>query len=324
MSESTALSWGSWSFTANNSYTDTSSTHDSQDSSLSTATSTGINSSVKEHRRRYEISQKLDILQFVDAFGPTAASKVYKINRNVLSKWKSKRLTLEAFRASNSFSMKELKHRKNVGGAGRPNFISKELEAHVVKFVDDRQRDELVVTIDLLIAESRLFDSRFLNVERKKLSRYIWKVLHRNNIVRRRRTHVAQLTRIELSVMEDWLDEVRLMMESDSVSYDRVANFDETSVAFGLSTETTICKKGVREVSIRSAVSKQRCTAMLGVTTMGHKFPPFLIFRGKTNAKVHKEVRGMQKEMLENGESVRMDVQEKGWMDEAVMLPWID
>jgi DDE superfamily endonuclease len=107
--------------------------------------------------------------------------------------------------------------------------------------------------------------------------------------------------------------------------YSRVANFDETNVAFGQVANTTISPVGVRQVSIRSSAvngSSHRCSVMLGVSTTGHKFPPFVIFQGKPGKIVQDECTMIQRFASEDGLNIHLTVQNKGWMDSQVMLEW--
>jgi hypothetical protein len=62
---------------------------------------------------------------------------------------------------------------------------------------------------------------------------------------------------------------------------------------------------------------------LLGVSLAGEKLPPFIVFSGKRNGRVIREVTG---NVVSRGypDEVIMSVQPKAWVDEEVMLEWIE
>jgi DDE superfamily endonuclease len=61
---------------------------------------------------------------------------------------------------------------------------------------------------------------------------------------------------------------------------------------------------------------------MLGASMPGKKLPPFLIFRGENEQTGHIKQEIARKE--ECPEEMEYGVQERAWMDEALMLEWIN
>jgi hypothetical protein len=71
-------------------------------------------------------------------------------------------------------------------------------------------------------------------------------------------------------------------------------------------------KKGDKNVTVRtSGNEKQRCMVMLCITADGRKLPPYIVFKRKTLPKVNVKV-------------VIIQAQESGWMDQALVLDWIN
>ena len=61
---------------------------------------------------------------------------------------------------------------------------------------------------------------------------------------------------------------------------------------------------------------------MLGVSGSAHKFPPYVIFKGKPGARIKKELRKWEDNGYFHG--CFYGVQLKAWMNEEVMLKWIE
>ena len=87
---------------------------------------------------------------------------------------------------------------------------------------------------------------------------------------------------------------------------------DETPVYFDLQPVKTINKCGEKSVLVRTTGSEKRhFTVVLAVTASGVMLPPMVIFKWKWDLKFD----------IPSGWIVT--VQEKGWMDETLMLKWI-
>eukprot|EP00474_Spongospora_subterranea_P006971 CRZ07429.1 hypothetical protein [Spongospora subterranea] len=86
---------------------------------------------------------------------------------------------------------------------------------------------------------------------------------------------------------------------------------------------STIDRRGVKSVSVRGTGCSQRATVLLGVSMDGEKLPPFIVFTGTRNGRVIREVTG---DVGIRGfpTDVVMTVQKKAWVDNEVMLEWIE
>ena len=65
-----------------------------------------------------------------------------------------------------------------------------------------------------------------------------------------------------------------------NIGHDCLANFDQTPLYFSPESMITLDRHGSSTVAARGVVSTERATALIGVSGVGHKFPPFLIFKG--------------------------------------------
>jgi DDE superfamily endonuclease len=142
-----------------------------------------------------------------------------------------------------------------------------------------------------------------------------------SNIVQRRNTHVAQNTRYDAGIMEEFTSYVNGQIESGGYTADLVVNIDETNIEFDMTGTMTLAPEGAQTVSIRTSGSSSRCTVLLGVTLSGIKLPPFIIFKGSATGRLYREwtCAGTQ-----YPNTSKYAVQAKAWIDSPTMLEWID
>jgi hypothetical protein len=68
----------------------------------------------------------------------------------------------------------------------------------------------------------------------------------------------------------------------------QIGNADQTPVYFKMPLDTTVHKKGDKNVTVRTGGNeKQRCTAMLCITVDGRKLPPYIVLKRKTLPKAN-------------------------------------
>ena len=136
----------------------------------------------------------------------------------------------------------------------------------------------------------------------------------RKNLSVRRHTHISQKLPEDF---EEKLTEFQkfIIRQRKLHSFDpsQIGNADQTSLTFNLPSATSVAVKGSKTVTINTTGNeKNRFTVMLACTADGGKLPPYIIFKRKTLPK------GMT---WPKGVIVR--VQEKGWMDDALMVDWV-
>jgi hypothetical protein len=83
-------------------------------------------------------------------------------------------------------------------------------------------------------------------------------------------------------------------------------------VYFEMPLDTTVHKKGDKNVTVRAGGNeKQRCMVMLCITADGGKLLPYIVLKRKTLPRV-------------NVKGVIIQAQESGWMDQSLVLDWIN
>ena len=155
------------------------------------------------------------------------------------------------------------------------------------------------------------------------LRKRIYRFVAREGLVNRRRTHVAQSNRRNMQQEEDFVSSVNEHIRMIGYHPSMIVNIDETNVDFDQPSSTTLSQRGLRTISVRGTGSSYRCTALLGVTMSGEKLPAFIVFTGTRNGRIIREITG---DVCSRGfpSTVVMSVQKNGWMDEELMLEWIE
>ena len=97
-----------------------------------------------------------------------------------------------------------------------------------------------------------------------------------------------------------------------------IINMDQTPIFFSMVPNTTLNCVGDRSVNVHSSSgSTMRITVALTVTAAGGLLPPMFVFKAKPGGHVQRELRNFP-------EGVVYTVQHNAWMDESVMLQWVD
>ena len=94
---------------------------------------------------------------------------------------------------------------------------------------------------------------------------------------------------------------------------------DQTPVPFTYNAKSTLDVVGVRTVHIHKLTSDTKCAACaLTVTASGKLLTPMLIFKGKPNNWI------VKREFPKYHEGCVYACQDNTWMDEQVMLQWVE
>ena len=145
---------------------------------------------------------------------------------------------------------------------------------------------------------------------------WLRRFLARHNLVLRARTSMAQTLPCDIEEkITQFRQSVRYVRENGDFSYQLIANMDETPVYFDLVPSKTVDMRGKKLIRVRTTKSeKKHITAVLSCAATGDMLPPMIIFKGKTTRAIH----GVRSK----GGAV-ITYQQKAWMDEDIMKPWI-
>ena len=98
-----------------------------------------------------------------------------------------------------------------------------------------------------------------------------------------------------------------------------ILNMDQTPIPFTFNSKMTLEVVGARTVHVcKSTNDTKRATAATTVTASGKMLPPLLVFKGAKNGRI------IKKEFPTFNKSMHYTCQENAWMDEQVMLMWVE
>ena len=146
-------------------------------------------------------------------------------------------------------------------------------------YYDNIRNTDWAVTVGMMIYELKRLDPLLADADTKVLSKRLYRWLRLERIVQRRVTHVAQNTRYEASVIDDFVVYVNEQIVSGNFGPSEIVNIDETNIEFDMIGSLTLADQGSRPVSLRSTGSSSCYTVLLGVTLSGESYPHFLFSR---------------------------------------------
>lgn len=253
-------------------------------------------------RRQFTAAFKRKVVEFAEANGNMLAQRQFGVSEKSVRYWRNQKSKLSVCNA------------RKTSFRGR-RAVHPELEDKVADFVREYRARSLPVSAELIRTKAvELAREAGLSREEFKGSIYwVRRFMRRKGFALRRRTSICQKLPEEY---EDKLIEFQLYVNSlrrqHGYVFGQIGNADETPVWFDMPSSTTVCERGAKEVKLLSTGSEHsRFTVMLSCTADGRKLPPFIIFKRKT----------LPKEAFPRDVVVR--VNEKGYMDEALMREWI-
>ena len=142
--------------------------------------------------------------------------------------------------------------------------------------------------------------------------------LHHVGLTHRVSTHTAQRNPVETEAAStEFMEFMRRKVEN--MNPDHVVKMDQTLIPFTFHSNRTWTKRGSRTIHIVGSTSDTKRATLAATCTMsGKMLPPLLIFKGSQNGRI------AQKELLKFPEMGFYATQKKAWMDESMMLLWIE
>jgi hypothetical protein len=139
-------------------------------------------------------------------------------------------------------------------------------------------------------------------------------------MVDRATTHQAKNKVHSDDVLDHWKSHICSVIYTHNLQEQNVANYDETNVSFDMPGKRCLDWRGKNLISIVTASTSDRCTAMLGCTMPGKTLPVHVIYKAKRKGHI-------ERNELKNLEGYPLDmtyaVQDNAWMDEVAMMDWI-
>ena len=141
-----------------------------------------------------------------------------------------------------------------------------------------------------------------------------------HGLVYRMGTHVSQHAPTEMeSEACDFIMVTRPKVSNPSHHQDYVLNMDQTPIPFTFNQKSTLELIGQRTMHVRKSMSDtKRATCALTIMASGKMLDPLMVFKGKPNGRI------VTREFPEFPYGILYTCQDNAWMDEKVMLQWVE
>ena len=286
-------------------------------------------------RAKYKVAEKLRIVKRAEEMGwIRKTSRLENVPAKNIRRWMSQKKELKEIvkqvePCNPNSNMKGNARVFKLDGSGQTPTFGHEVEHAVLRLYRQLYNNNTPISTRMLVREWRRVQPEDFsgdnavgdNAARLRMYRFMKK----HNLSQRNSTHRAQEGRNDPKLIEDFIAYTDMMCRIFEIPPERMYNFDETNLPFGMEFRHTIAPRGAKTVSVCSPTHSGRCTAMLGCSATGEYMTPFIIFvssSSKRNGKIICECEDPQKFGLAEG--IKYAVQEKGWMSERVMLQWVN
>jgi transposase-like protein len=281
------------------------------------------NPTTKQVRYTYSLAMKRSILTeaYAELRSVKRVARKYNVQPNQLRKWQ-RHFDDNGDSTGLRDSSKGVRVTREVGG-GRKCKFSDELIADLKQFFENSRDEDFSVSLRLMVAQAKLLSPTVTTgISSRAIESRIYHLLKKWDVTWRRGTRIAQNTRHILEVEDEFHAYVQQKIQLLGVDCCDIYNADETNMYFSPQPTSTYAPRGSKTVSIKGADSSSRCTIMLGASMSGKKLSPFVIFKGKNcrSGYIKREIDG--RDGYPDG--MEFGVQDRAWMDEALMLEWIE
>jgi hypothetical protein len=202
--------------------------------------------------------------------------------------------------------------------AGRTSSIAG-ISSQLLEWIITNRDLGMPVSRNMVVRKASSLDAEFRRKTRASKYAIICRFLESNNLVIRSKTHQAQKCRSEMEATgQDFITSIVPRLQEVGRDQQFIINMDQTPIFFSMTPKTTLQTRGSKTVSVRtSSDSTKRITVAVSVTASGSMLPPLLIFNAKPNGRVEKELANFPP-------GANYAVQKNAWMDERVMLMWVE
>jgi hypothetical protein len=151
----------------------------------------------------------------------------------------------------------------------------------IKKLYDDlRQRDQCV-TLTLLAYNLRQKNVSLQDLSVRSIRRRLRRHLVKLGVLKRRVTRVAQNTRYDLTVNQQYVQYIKEQIKIGRYHPQDIVSIDETNFDFDQASGETLANRGDKTIGCAVTGSANHCTVLLACTMSGEKLPPYIIFKGK-------------------------------------------
>ena len=194
------------------------------------------------------------------------------------------------------------------------------IEEPLLRFIFEMREQGMSVSHLMVMIKASSLSAEF--AAKTHVARYsaVKRFVRAHSFVYRMGTHVAQRDPEEVrGEATDYMNSVRPLVEGPHRDRRFILNMDQTPVYFSMCPKKTLEIVGVRTVHIRSSTSDtKRATVAVTIAADGTVLPAVVVFKGKPGGRIAKT------EFATYPPNNQYHCQDAAWMDESVMIAWVD
>ena len=144
--------------------------------------------------------------------------------------------------------------------------------------------------------------------------------LKKHSIVHRMRVKVSQHLPGEVcQEVQEFQDFIRPMLQGPERDLRWIINMDQTPVVFSMHPKKKLEILGKKTIVIRTSTNDtRRATVALTITAACNQLVPMVVYKGTENGTIKKQ------ELQHHHPTCIYETQDNAWMDERVMLRWVE
>jgi len=223
----------------------------------------------RQRSHNFDLSEKKKLLILAQEHSPSYVCNEYSIKKSTFSGWKNQ-IDLFVDYPKGQFTLHP-----------GPKSVGEHLENVIDSFIEGQEQGQKECTVDSIVFAIIAFDPEFKNSDFKKIRKWLYGYLERNQYSVRKKTHVAQ-KECDLNICLAFTSYVCKTNWLFDIHPDCVINMDETPVYYDSRPSTKVVSKGSKSVNgSKTRTGDYRATVCLAVTLSGKKLEPLVIFKGQ-------------------------------------------
>ena len=269
---------------------------------------------IKKKRRRFSLQDKMILLrqirrQETQGLSQRQACKAMNIHEKQIIEWKRQWSKMRDTANKKAKSLCK----------GRPTTLVPYTDP-LLSYIFELRETGMAVSYTTVLLKAAAVCRQFREKSRKAQYSMVKRFVKAHGLVHRMGTHKSQRYPSEtMGEALDFIQVTRTKLTLPCHHQDYILNMDQTPVPFSYDPKSTLELVGRRTVHVRKSTNDtKRATVALCITASGKALTPMIVFKGKPQGRI------VTCEFPEYPLGMEYACQDNAWMDETVMLQWVN
>ena len=202
---------------------------------------------------------------------------------------------------------------------GRPSTLVPYTDP-LLSYIFELRETGMAVSYTTVLLKAVSVCREFREKSRKAQYSMVKRFVKAHGLVHQMGTHKSQHHQSEtMGEALDFMQVTRTKLTPPCCHQDYILNMDQTLVPFSYDPKSTLESVGRRTVHVRKSTNDtKRATVALCITASGKALTPMIVFKGKPKGRI------VTCELPEYPLGMEYACQDNAWMDETVMLQWVN